>query len=74
MKHTTNDYISELERDLLELPGEPYARCAICKQVCNTNSMRSKYWLLAKFWCCEGECEHKADQLCGAYYEGQLNY
>ena len=72
---TTTDYIRTLERDLLELPGNPYVRCVICGQVKVLPATKEMHYMLATFHCCEGgECEFKANMLCGKYYEDFLGY
>jgi hypothetical protein len=73
---TTGDYIKILERDLLELPGQPYVRCAICGQVRNVCATKELHYMLARFHVCEhSECECRANMLLEPYFEDtQTNY
>lgn len=65
----TNDYIAMLERDLLELPGQPYSRCAICGRLGLTHNMRENTYIAARFHCCDcEECTAAVDRLCAYYY------
>lgn len=69
---TLKTYITMLERELLELPGEPYVRCAVCEQVRNVNATKEACFGFARFHYCEHcECQERAEAMLGQAYAEQ---
>lgn len=53
-------YIATLERDLLELPGEPYKRCDVCGRLHLTHNLTAvSYNGNEWFICGKSECTDK---------------
>lgn len=71
---TQQDYIAMLERDLLELPGQPYSRCQICGRLGITHNMSERSYLMATFYVCDcPDCRQKSDILCEHYYDARVS-
>lgn len=66
---TQQDYIATLERDLLELPGQPYSRCQICGRLGITHNMSEKRYSIDTCYVCDcQDCKEKWDAMCEYYY------
>lgn len=73
-KEKLSEYVKMLEQDLLELPGQPYSRCAACNKIGLTHNMLRREYLGAGFCCCDNEeCAGHADELCAYYYDSRIS-